>query len=54
MKLPKDIILLLLLNKKKNCDSQAALLKIIMTHFSGSEISGSDTRRVEGLMNDNG
>ena len=39
LKLPKDLVSLLLLNKKKNCDSQAARLKIIMTHFSGSEIS---------------
>jgi hypothetical protein len=37
LKLPKDLVSLLLLNKKKNCDSQAARLKIIMTHFSGSE-----------------
>jgi hypothetical protein len=39
MKLPKDLTSLLLLNKKKICDSQAARLKIIMMHFSGSKIS---------------
>lgn len=39
VRLPEDLISLLLFNKKKNCDGQAARLKIIKTQFSGSEIS---------------